>query len=143
VEACVGLVAGRGVRIGNTPKAPRCPTFLKKTILNTQFYYLHNILMNKFLVLFLAPASVMDAWMKTSPEVRESEEKKMRAEWDAWMSTHAGMIKETNAGGKTKRVTSGGVVDARNDIMLYLGHRGRVSRSRGKSLHRASTPWDS
>ncbi len=75
--------------------------------------------MNKFLVLFLAPASVMDDWMKTSPEVREKEEQKMRSEWNAWMSAHAGMIKETNSGGKTKRVTSAGIVDVRNDIMLY------------------------
>jgi hypothetical protein len=62
---------------------------------------------------------VLDEWMKTSPEVREAEEKKMRTEWDAWMSAHAGMIKETNSGGKTKRVTSSGVADVRNEIMLY------------------------
>ncbi len=75
--------------------------------------------MNNYLVLFLAPATVMDEWMKTPQAERDAAEKKMRAEWDEWMAAHAGMIKETNAGGKTKRVTSDGVVDARNDIMLY------------------------
>ena len=75
--------------------------------------------MNKYIVLFLAPATVMDEWMKTPQAERDVAEKKMREEWDEWMKSHSAMIKETNAGGKTKRVTSGGVVDARNDIMLY------------------------
>jgi hypothetical protein len=75
--------------------------------------------MHKYIVLFLAPAHVMDAWMKTKESERAVAEKKMRDDWDAWMTVHASMIKETNAGGKTKRVTSAGVVDARNDIMLY------------------------
>lgn len=75
--------------------------------------------MNKFIVLFLAPSAVMAEWMKKPEAERAVEEKKMREEWDEWMKVNAGMIKETNAGGKTKRVTSSGVVDARNDIMLY------------------------
>lgn len=36
--------------------------------------------MNTFMVLFLAPASVMDEWMKKDPAEREEGEKKMRAE---------------------------------------------------------------
>lgn len=75
--------------------------------------------MNTFLVLFLAPASVIAEWMKTPQAERDAAEKKMRAEWNAWMDAHAGMIKETKAAGKTKRVTTAGVVDSRNDIMLY------------------------
>src|SRR5947207_1684881 len=75
--------------------------------------------MSNFLVLFLAPSSMMEEWMKTPEAERAAAEKKMRAEWDVWMAAHAGMIKETNSGGKTKRVTSSGVVDAKNDIMLY------------------------
>lgn len=75
--------------------------------------------MQKFIVLFLAPAAVLEEWMKTPQEEREVGEKKMREDWDAWMATHASMIKETNAGGKTKRVSTEGVVDAKNDIMLY------------------------
>jgi hypothetical protein len=75
--------------------------------------------MNNFLVLFLAPAAVMAEWMKTPAAERDAAEKKMRDEWNEWTAAHAGMIKETNAGGKTKRVTSSGVIDARNDIMLY------------------------
>jgi hypothetical protein len=75
--------------------------------------------MNTFMVLFLAPATVMDEWMKKAPAEREEGEKKMRAEWDAWTATHVSMIKETKAAGKTKKVDASGVKDTRNDIMLY------------------------
>lgn len=75
--------------------------------------------MQKFIVLFLAPVAVIEEWMKTPQEVREAEEKKMREDWDEWMAAHASMIKETNAGGKTKRISGAGVTDAKNDIMLY------------------------
>jgi hypothetical protein len=75
--------------------------------------------MQTFIVLFLAPSSVIEEWMKTPQADREIAEKKMKEEWDLWISNHANMIKETYAGGKTKRVTSQGVLDAKNDIMLY------------------------
>lgn len=75
--------------------------------------------MNTFIVLFLAPTAVITEWMKTDPAVREAADKKMREEWDTWMAAHASMIKETNAGGQTKRVTKDGVSDTKNDIMLY------------------------
>lgn len=75
--------------------------------------------MQKFLVLFLAPAAVIAEWMKTPQEERKVAEKKMKEDWDVWTAAHASMIKETNAGGKTKRISAEGVIDAKNDIMLY------------------------
>ncbi|HYP69069.1 MAG TPA: hypothetical protein VEP67_12575 [Thiobacillaceae bacterium] len=75
--------------------------------------------MKKFLALYLVPASVIDEWTKTDPEERKAAEEKMRAEWDEWMGAHASMIISTDAGGKTKQVSSSGVSDTRNDIMLY------------------------
>jgi hypothetical protein len=75
--------------------------------------------MNTFLVMFLAPWAGMDEWMKKPEAERKGDEEKMKAEWDAWMAAHAGMIKQTTAAGKTKKVTSGGVEDARNDLMMY------------------------
>ena len=57
--------------------------------------------------------------MKTDPAVREPAQQKMQAEWKQWMSEHAHMIISSEAGGKTKRVTSSGVADFKNDIMLY------------------------
>lgn len=75
--------------------------------------------MQKFLVMFLAPVAVIEEWMKTPQADREIAEKKMREEWNVWSTAHASMIKETNAGGKTKRVNASGVSDTKNDIMLY------------------------
>ena len=75
--------------------------------------------MKKFLVLYLAPASVLADWAKTDPEKRKAAEDKMRGEWNWWMSDHAGMITDTGAGGKTKRISSNGASDFKNDIMLY------------------------
>jgi len=75
--------------------------------------------MKKFLVLYLAPASVLEEWSKTPADAKKRAEEKMRSDWNRWMSDHAKMITDTNAGGKTKRVSSGGVSDTKNEIMLY------------------------
>jgi hypothetical protein len=75
--------------------------------------------MQKFLVLYLAPASVLEEWMKTDPATRETEEKKMRDAWDAWMAEHGSILKETAGAGSTKRVTSTAVSDVKNDVMLF------------------------
>jgi hypothetical protein len=72
----------------------------------------------KFLVLYLIPASVMADWAKTDPSIRQAEEQKMQAAWGKWMGEHAKMIISTEAGGKTKRVTASGVSDTKNDIIL-------------------------
>jgi hypothetical protein len=72
----------------------------------------------RFLVLYLVPASVMADWAKTDPATKQAEEQKMRAALEKWMGDHAGMIVSTEAGGKTKRVTTSGVSDTRNDIVL-------------------------
>jgi hypothetical protein len=73
----------------------------------------------KFLVMYLIPASVMQEWLKTEASERKAAEEKMKGEWDQWMSAHSAMILSTDAGGKTKRVTSGGISDTKNDIVLY------------------------
>ncbi len=75
--------------------------------------------MNQFLVMFLVPVAVLDEWMRVKPVERKAEEMKMRDAWNAWTEAHAGMIKETKGAGKTKLVTSEGVSDTRNGMMLY------------------------
>lgn len=75
--------------------------------------------MKKFLVLYLAPVTVIEEWMKKSPEERKTEEDKMKAEWDAWMKERGQSIKETFGAGKTKRVTKKGAEDTKNDLMLF------------------------
>jgi hypothetical protein len=78
-----------------------------------------NSKLSKFLVLYLIPASVMAKWDKTDPKTRKPAEEKMRAEWHQWMVDHAKMIKVTEACGKTKKITSRGTSDTKNDICLY------------------------
>ncbi len=80
---------------------------------------IHHNPMNTFLVLYLAPAMMMEEWMKKSPEERQREEESMKTQWDAWMKEHAASIKETAGAGKTKRVTKEGIADTKNDIMLF------------------------
>jgi hypothetical protein len=76
--------------------------------------------MKKFLVTYLAPASVIDDWKKTDPETRKAAEEKMRADWGKWMSKNANIFVDKGAGvGKTRRVTAQGSGAGRNDIMLY------------------------
>ena len=76
--------------------------------------------MKKFLVTYLAPASVIDDWKKTEPAKRKEAEEKMQSEWRKWMSDHATMFVDKGAGvGKTRRVTAQGTSDTKNDIMLY------------------------
>jgi len=76
--------------------------------------------MKRFLVTYLAPASVIDDWKKTEPAERKVAEGKMQGEWKKWMSDHTKIFVDKGAGvGKTKRVTAQGASDIRNDIMLY------------------------
>jgi hypothetical protein len=76
--------------------------------------------MPKFLVTYLAPASVIEEWKKTDPEKRKAAEEKMRADWVQWMAAHAKSFTDKGAGvGKTKKVTAGGTSETKNEIMLY------------------------
>jgi hypothetical protein len=75
--------------------------------------------LKKFLVLYFAPADVLAEWGKTDPAVRKPAEEKMRDEWQRWMSEHSKMISVTEAAGKTKAITSAGIGDTKNDIILY------------------------
>lgn len=76
--------------------------------------------MKTFLVLYLAPVTVIEEWKKTPPEQKKEAEEKMQREWKKWMSDHAKMFSDPGAGvGKTKRVTKQGAADSRNDVMLY------------------------
>jgi hypothetical protein len=78
-----------------------------------------NSTVKKFLVLYLVPPSVMEDWAKKDPQERKPAEEKMQGEWQNWMGAHSKMILTTEAGGRTKLVTSSGVSDIKNAIILY------------------------
>ena len=68
----------------------------------------------------MAPVSEMEEWMKKPAEERADAEKKMMTDWQTWMKEHASIFADMGGGtGKTKRITSGGTAQAKNDIMLY------------------------
>jgi len=57
--------------------------------------------------------------MKLPEEERKAQEQQMQSEWNAWMAEHKASIIETAGVGKPKRITSAGIEDSRNDIMMY------------------------
>ncbi len=57
--------------------------------------------------------------MKLPEETRKEQQKKLEGEWGVWMNAHKGMVTSTSAVGKNKRVTTTGVADAKNDMMMY------------------------
>ena len=73
----------------------------------------------KFFVTYQMPHQGLDEWMKLPEAERKSQEVTMQSEWNAWMSSHTSAIVETAGVGKPKRVTADGIVDARNDLMMY------------------------
>lgn len=85
--------------------------------------------MKKFLVLYCAPAEGMAKWMQMPEADRKAEEAKMRAEWDTWTASHKGLQSVVAGAGKTKRVTSAGVTDVANDVMLYATAEGESAEA--------------
>ncbi len=73
----------------------------------------------KFLVTYQMPHSGLDKWMQMPEDERKSQEQEMQSLWNAWMAENKPVIIETAGVGKPKRVTSAGIEDSRNDIMMY------------------------
>lgn len=65
------------------------------------------------------PHSGLDEWMSLPEAERKEQELNMQTEWNAWMSEHKDSIIETAGVSKPKKITSDGVEDSRNDIMMY------------------------
>lgn len=74
--------------------------------------------MKNFTAIYMAPKSAIEEWMKKPEAERMEGEAKMKAEWDIWMKANAGTVLNTIAFGKTKRVSSAGVEDIKNDMMI-------------------------
>ncbi len=76
--------------------------------------------MQKFIALYCMPVAGLEDWMKVPAEERQAQENDLKVKWDAWMAANQGMMAgETVAVGKTKRVTTQGTADTKNDIMMY------------------------
>jgi hypothetical protein len=73
----------------------------------------------KFLVTYQMPHTGLDAWLQLPEAERKAQEITMQNEWNAWMAQHEAAITETAGVGRPKRLSAAGVVDARNDLMMY------------------------
>jgi hypothetical protein len=78
--------------------------------------------MKKFFVLFCIPASAIADWTANVDETtRKEQTDKMMREWQDWMAAHESVILDKGLPlGKTKKVTSDGIVDSKNDLNWYL-----------------------
>lgn len=74
--------------------------------------------MKYFMALYMMPTEGLEAWMAKPEEERKEAEAKMQEDWNAWLKEHADAVKNTIGLGKTKRITSEGIADARNGLML-------------------------
>lgn len=75
--------------------------------------------MKQFLVLYLAPAAVLDAWMQKPESERQAEQDTMKADWGKWMKEHGSALKETAGAGRPQKVTQEGIAVSRNDVMMF------------------------
>jgi hypothetical protein len=78
--------------------------------------------MKRFFVLFEIPAGTVDEWRKTTAsDQAEAASAEMMAAWSKWMADHRAKLRDTGGPlGKTKRVTSSGIEDVRNDLNYYV-----------------------
>jgi hypothetical protein len=77
--------------------------------------------MKRFFALFQIPASVVEDWKKnTKPDEMKAASEQMMSDWGKWMKAHEKSLVDRGAPlGKTKRVTSDGISDIRNDLNWY------------------------
>ena len=75
----------------------------------------------KYFVLYRIPIATVDEWRRsTDPAEMQAQSRKLMSEMTKWMEIHEKSFVERGAPlGKTKKVTSQGVSDTRNDLNYY------------------------
>ncbi len=74
--------------------------------------------MKYFTALYSMPVDGLNEWMQKPEEERKEGEAEMKREWDEWLAANKDAVQNTIGLGKTKKITSGGIEDARNGLML-------------------------
>ena|SRR3989344_8096311 len=78
--------------------------------------------MKKFLALYYIPRTSLEEWDKKKAaglDLKEEMKKEMEV-WSKWMNDHKEIFADMGSGlGKTKRVTTGGVSDTKNELTGY------------------------
>lgn len=67
----------------------------------------------------MMPVAGLEAWKQQPEEERKAQESKMQTEWNEWSAKNKNAIKDMGGAGATKEVSTGGIADIKNDIMLY------------------------
>ncbi|HEX8993864.1 MAG TPA: hypothetical protein VF803_01275 [Candidatus Paceibacterota bacterium] len=78
--------------------------------------------MKKYVALFCIPQAAIQDWMKNVDEAtRKEQSDSMMRQWQEWMDSHESVILDKGLPlGKTKRITSSGITDIKNDLNWYL-----------------------
>ena len=77
--------------------------------------------MKNFLAVFLGSPAGMDAWKAMDEEQRKQKEAAGKQAWHAWAETNAKAIVDVGGPlGKTKRISSQGIADVRNEMGAYV-----------------------
>jgi hemolysin-activating ACP:hemolysin acyltransferase len=77
--------------------------------------------MKKFMAVYTGAPDGFDKWSKLDETTRKAREQQGMQAWGDWMQKHQAVILETGGPlGKTKRVTSAGVADVRNNLAGYV-----------------------
>lgn len=80
--------------------------------------------MKKFMAIYMAPAAAIEQAMKATP----AEMKAGMDEWMKWSKAHENAIVDLGTPlGKTKRVTSSGVSDSKNEMTGYTIVQGETA----------------
>lgn len=74
--------------------------------------------MKYFNALYMMPVEGLAAWMNTPEEERKAQEEELKGKWSVWLQAHSDAIKNTIGLGKTKRISTNGVEDTKNGLML-------------------------
>ena len=88
--------------------------------------------MKKFLVLYMAPASAMEQMSKATPD----EMKTVMNDWTRWGKQNQNAIADMGSPlAKTKRITSAGTTDAKNELGGYSVIEGESLESVAGMFH--------
>jgi hypothetical protein len=76
--------------------------------------------MKNFLAIYTGSAAAMDRWKALPSHEREQRETEGVRAWHAWVERNRASIVDTGAPlGRTKRITTAGIADIRNDMGAY------------------------
>ena len=77
--------------------------------------------MKNFMAVYTGTPDGMEKWKKLDDATRQSKEQQGMKAWGDWMETHKTIIVFSGGPlGKTKRITSQGVADTRNNLAGFI-----------------------